>query len=87
MLTGKSGTLTGTAGTFRLAPAEKGRFRTESGNMEEHMSLTQEEYARAFGVEDDMPAADADTDGSACRAACGSICGIGRNTGFADRRA
>lgn len=25
--------------------------------------------------------------GSACRAACGSICGIGRNTGFADRRA
>ena len=29
----------------------------------------------------------ADTDGSACRAACGSICGIGRNTGFADRRA
>lgn len=62
MLTGKSGTLTGTAGTFRLAPAEKGRFRTESGNMEEHMSLTQEEFARAFGVEDDMPAADADTD-------------------------
>ena len=31
--------------------------------------------------------ADADTDGRACRAACGSICGIGRNTGFADRRA
>ena len=26
------------------------------------MELTQEEYARAFGVEDDMPAADADTD-------------------------
>lgn len=51
-----------TALTFRLAPAEKGRFRTESGNMEEHMSLTQEEFARAFGVEDDMPAADADTD-------------------------
>lgn len=62
MLTGKSGTLTGTAGTFRLAPAEMGRFRTESGNMEEHMSLTQEEFARAFGVENDMPAADADTD-------------------------
>ena len=51
-----------TALTFRLAPAEMGRFRTESGNMEDTMELTQEEYARAFGVEDDMPAADAVTD-------------------------
>ena len=33
MLTGKSGTLTGTAGTFRLAPAEKGRIRTERGKI------------------------------------------------------
>ena len=50
------------AGTFRLAPAEMGRFRTESGNMEDTMELTQEEYARAFGVEDDMPAPETDTD-------------------------
>lgn len=39
-----------------------GRFRTESGNMEEKMELTQEEFARAFGVEDDMPAPETDTD-------------------------
>ena len=49
-------------GTFRLAPAEMGRFRTESGNMEDTMELTQEEYARAFGVEDDMPTNDMDTE-------------------------
>ena len=57
-----TGTFTGMTGTFRLAPAEMGHFRTESGNMEEKMELTQEEYARAFGVEDDMPAPETDTD-------------------------
>ena len=68
-----------------LRGKRSGFNRREPGERDELCAVAGD--GAGTGADARSGAADADTGGRACRAACGSICGSGRNTGFADRRA